>query len=166
MPAVLNQEEVEAPAEAPPPRAAPKKGSHTPATVQQAPPSAEAPKDARQSVEMSNIQQNWSRIKHAAKDLRINMSGLLNSCTLVAIKEGALVIGFSSDVLKQKMEAGDNLQLARQAIQRVIGQDVPVMCVVLSNKGSSSPEMDIEGDGIVGTALNLGGHIVQKKKTD
>ena len=64
------------------------------------------------------------------------------------------------------MEAGDNLQLASQAIQRIIGQEVPVTCVVMGHKGGSSHEMDIEGDGIVGTALNLGGKIVQKKKTD
>ncbi len=147
-------------------RSTPKKQAPPPAAAQPEVPPNEPAGNAGQNVEMANIQQNWSRIKTAAKDLRINMSGLLNSCTLVSIKEGALVIGFSSDVLKQKMEAGDNLQLARQAIQRVIGQDVPVMCVVLGNKGGSGPEMDIDGDGIVGTALNLGGHIVQKKKTD
>jgi DNA polymerase-3 subunit gamma/tau len=156
----------EAPAETPPARSAPKVQARSPAAAKPEIPPDQPKKGAGQSVELANIQQNWSRIKQAAKDLRVNMSGLLNSCTLVSIKDGVLVIGFSSDVLKQKMEAGDNLQLARQAIQRVLGQDVPVMCVVMGNKGGSSPEMDIEGDGIVGTALNLGGHIVQKKKTD
>ena len=175
---VLYQQEQEPPrAVEPPPlpvQPTPTPPARTPAKKQAPPQAAAQPEDSPanpakntgQNVEMANIQQNWSRIKQAAKDLRINMSGLLNSCTLVSIKEGALVIGFSSDVLKQKMEAGDNLQLARQAIQRVIGQDVPVMCVVMGNKGGSGPEMDIDGDGIVGTALNLGGHIVQKKKTD
>ena len=154
------------PTSTPPARTAPKKQASPAAEVQPEVPPAKPAKSAGQYVEMANIQQNWSRIKQAAKDLRPTMSGLLNSCTLVSIKEGVLVIGFSSDVLKQKMEAGDNLQLARQTIQRVIGQDVPVMCVVLGNKGASGPEMDVDGDGIVGTALNLGGHIVQKKKTD
>jgi DNA polymerase-3 subunit gamma/tau len=118
-------------------------------------------------VDMAAIQQNWNKIKYTAKGLRINLHGLLNSCTLVAIKDGALVIGFSSDVLKQKMEAEDNLRLARQAIQKVIGLDVPVMCVVIGNKtGGGGPDLDIDGDGIVGTALNMGGQIVQKGKTD
>ncbi len=169
-PAVLSQQEAapktEAPETAPPTRAAPKKRDPAPDAAQPEARLDEPQKVSGQSVEMVSIQQNWSRIKQVAKDLRVNMSGLLNSCTLVSIKEGVLVIGFSSDVLKQKMEAGDNLQLARQAIHHVIGQDVPVMCVVLGNKGGRSPEMDIDGDGIVGTALNLGGHIVQKKKTD
>jgi DNA polymerase-3 subunit gamma/tau len=118
-------------------------------------------------VDMPTIQQNWPKIKHIAKGLKINLHGLLNSCSLVAIKDGALVIGFSSDVLKQKMEAEDNLRLARQAIQKVLGLDMPVMCVVLGNKtGSGGPDLDIDGDGIVGTALNMGGQIVQKGKTD
>ena len=169
-PTVENQPEStprpEAPAAAPPTRSAPKEQGPSPAADQAKPPADEPKKGGGQSVEMASIQQNWTHIKQVAKDLRVNMSGLLNSCTLVSIKEGSLVIGFSSDVLKQKMEAGDNLQLARQAIHHVIGQDVPVMCVVMGKKGDRGPEMDIDGDGIVGTALNLGGHIVQKKKTD
>jgi DNA polymerase III subunit gamma/tau len=131
------------------------------------PAKAEAAGPSGKKVEMTTIQQNWSRIKQTAKDLKVNMSGLLNSCTLVAIKDGALVIGFSSDVLKQKMEAEDNLRMARQAILKVTGLDVPVMCVVVGNKSNpGGPDLDIEGDGIVGTALNLGGQIVHKGKTD
>jgi DNA polymerase-3 subunit gamma/tau len=77
------------------------------------------------------------------------------------------VIGFSSDVLKQKMEAEDNLRLARQAILKVTGMDVPVLCVVIGNKANpGGSDLDIEGDGIVGTAINMGGQIVQKGKTD
>ena len=160
---VETEQSAETPAET---RTVAKKRPSSPAGVQPETPPDEPPKVAGKKVEMASIQQNWSRIMQAAKELRVNVSGLLNSCTLVSIKNGALVIGFSSDVLKQKMEAGDNLQLASQAIQRIIGQEVPVTCVVMGHKGGSSHEMDIEGDGIVGTALNLGGKIVQKKKTD
>ena len=122
---------------------------------------------ASKVVDMGAVQLNWPRIKQTAKELKVNLSGLLNSCTLVAIKDGALVIGFGSEVLKKKMEAEDNLRLARQAILKVTGQDVLVLCVVLGNKtGSGGPDLDIENDGIVGTALNMGGQIVQKGKTD
>ncbi len=165
-PPVKTPPKIKTSGETTPTPSAPKVQAPQPAAVQTVTPHEDVRKETGPGVEFDRIQQNWNRIKQAAKDLRVNMSGLLNSCTLVSIKDGVLVIGFSSDVLKQKMEAGDNLQLARQAIQRVIGQDVPVMCVVLGSKGSGGQEMDIEGDGIVGTALNLGGHIVQKGKTD
>lgn len=159
---------------APPPQHEPKPAPLTPQPQTVAPPAQPAAAKAEPAasstgrrVDMVVIQQNWSKIKHTAKGLKINLHGLLNSCSLVAIKDGALVIGFSSDVLKQKMEAEDNLRLARQAIQKVIGLDVPVMCVVTGNKtGSGGPDLDIDGDGIVGTALNMGGQIVQKGKTD
>ncbi len=125
------------------------------------------PASGGKPADMSGIQQNWPRIKQAAKDLKVNLSGLLNSCTLVAIKDGALVIGFGSEVLKQKMEAEDNLRLARQAIFKVTGQDLAVVCLVMGNKsGSGGPDLDVDNDGIVGTALNMGGQIVQKGKTD
>ena len=118
-----------------------------------------------QKVDLAVIQQNWNRIKVVAKELRIILGGLLNSCTLVAIKDGALVIGFNSEVLKKKMEAEDNLRLCRQAILNVTGMDSAVVCIVLGNK-SGSGDHDVEGDGIVGTALNMGGQIVQKGKTE
>ena len=156
----------------PEPRAAPPEQGAPPARPaagaeppQPRPPEAAGTSAAR--VDMAAIQQNWGRIINAGKSLRVNLGGLLNSCTLVAIKDGALVIGFTTELLKEKMEAGDNLRMARQAILKVTGQDVVVMCTVTGNKsGPSGSDLGVESDGIVGTALNMGGQIVQKSKTD
>ena len=62
------------------------------------------------------------------------------------------------------METNDNIKITREAIQQVLGVDMPITCVVMGDKDSESnpAELDIEGDGMVGTALNLGGKIVQK----
>jgi hypothetical protein len=62
------------------------------------------------------------------------------------------------------MEANDNIKITRAAIQQALGVDIPITCVVMGTKMSESnpAEQDIEGDGLVRTALNLGGKIVQK----
>jgi hypothetical protein len=46
-------------------------------------------------------------------------------------------------------------------IQKVLGVEVQVQCTVVSGKASSTAaEMGIDADGIVGTALNLGGKLI------
>ena len=74
------------------------------------------------------------------------------------------MLGFSTDLLKKKMETGDNVLVIRQGIYTVLSIEIPILCVVMNNKTSTDlpSDFDIEGDGIVGTALNLGGKIVQK----
>jgi DNA polymerase-3 subunit gamma/tau len=126
------------------------------------PPAQAAP---GQKLELVVFQQAWPKVMQIAKGYRIHLGALLNSCTLLAIKEGALVLGFNSDLLKNKMEAEDNLRLCRQAIQKATGLNPIVLCTVLGSK-SNPGDHDVDGDGIVGTALNMGGQIVQKGKTE
>jgi hypothetical protein len=74
-------------------------------------------------------------------------------------------MAFTSDVLKEKMESTENLDLTRQVIHQLLGVDLGIVCVVSSTKpGAAPPDLDVDSDGMVGTALNLGGHIVQKDK--
>ena len=111
-----------------------------------------------------DILQNWPRIRAVVKKARVQTEGLMNSCKPLTIKDGVLVLGFSTDLLKKKMETGDNVLVIRQGIYTVLSIEIPILCVVMNNKTSTDlpSDFDIEGDGIVGTALNLGGKIVQK----
>jgi DNA polymerase-3 subunit gamma/tau len=106
----------------------------------------------------------WPRIRSLIKKEHYQTAGLMNSCKPLTIKDGVLVLGFSNDLLKKKMESNDNLKLISQGIQAVLNLELPIRCTVMTNKlGSDLPaDLDIEGDGIVGTALNMGGKIVQK----
>ena len=111
-----------------------------------------------------DILQNWPRIRAVVKKARVQTEGLMNSCKPLTIKDGVLVLGFSTDLLKKKMETGDNVLVIRQGIYTVLSIEIPILCVVMNNKTSTDlpSDFDIECDGIVGTALNLGGKIVQK----
>ena len=74
------------------------------------------------------------------------------------------MIGFSSEILKSKMDTTDNLALTQDAIQKVLGVKIQVQCAVVgSNSNTVSSEMGIDADGIVGTALNLGGKLVHRE---
>jgi hypothetical protein len=62
------------------------------------------------------------------------------------------------------MSLPENTLPTQQAIKQILGLDVPVLCEVMSTKTAKSiSEMDVDPDGLVGTAMNLGGKLVHRK---
>ncbi len=145
---------VPAPAAAPEPALSPAPSGGAPA----------APAAGEQQIALQTVQQNWNKVRALTKKYRPQTDALLNSCRLMALKDGVLTIGFISDVVKSKMEAGDNIDLTRQAIQHLLGVNLQILCVVTNARTGGTPlELEVDSEGMVGTALNLGGEIVQKE---
>jgi DNA polymerase III subunit gamma/tau len=123
------------------------------------------PKNAVTSSGLQEILQNWNRIRAMVKKHRSQTEGLLNSCKPLGIKDGVLVLGFASEVLKNKMETPENIDLTRKVIAQVVGVELPIVCMVMNNKINLSPlDADVDGEGMVSAALNLGGQIVHKEE--
>lgn len=115
-------------------------------------------------VELQTILDHWARIRQRVKVNSSPADGLLNSCKSITLRNGALQLGFSSEVLKSMMEKDNNVKITRKAIHEVLGIDLPIKCVVVRGKGGNlALDADIEADGMVSTALSLGGKIVQKE---
>ena len=112
---------------------------------------------------MSKITQSWPQIRAQVKKRNNLTEGLLNSCKPLGVKDNVLILGFASEVLKSKMEQGDNLQITQAAVQQVLGVSLQVSCAIASANKPGKPHSDVEvdSDGMVGTALrDLGGEIV------
>ena len=106
----------------------------------------------------SKISQNWDEIRSLVRQINPQTQALLNSCKLLGIKGGMLILGFNGEFAKSKMEQGDNLEILKQAMQQVMGDSMPVRCVLSASK---SIPADLDNDGMVATALrDLGGEIV------
>jgi DNA polymerase III subunit gamma/tau len=170
-------------ADAPPPRASePHHGpaqSSSPATgsasaqakpaqaggqqIQQPPAAASAPAVSGRAVTQNDVQQNWLRIKQTVKKIDRKggpmLEGLLNSARPM-LKDDALVLSFQSEVVKSKMETPENIGILRQAVQNILGVQLNVRCMVVNSKSAQPADLNVDGDGIVGTALDLGGKIV------
>ncbi len=74
------------------------------------------------------------------------------------------MLGFDGELLRSKMESGDNLTVTRQAILAVTGVDIEVTCTEVSAKTASMPQdLGADPDGIVSAAVNAGGKIVHKE---
>jgi hypothetical protein len=115
-------------------------------------------------VSVHDIQQNWRRIRALVKRKSAATEALLNSSKLLGIKDGMLVLGFQGELLRAKMSSEENLEFASGAIAEVLGVKPGITCIVMNAKAGTAPEdLDIDTDGMVGTALNLGGQIVHKE---
>jgi DNA polymerase III subunit gamma/tau len=113
---------------------------------------------------LDEIRQNWRRIRDKLKQSSKPAEALLNSSKPLAVKNGVLILGFATEVLKSKMDTRENLELTCRTIAQVVGKNAGVSCIVVSNQARTIPtDLDVDSDGMVGTALNLGGQIVDKK---
>lgn len=117
------------------------------------------------SISLQDINRSWDRIKEYVKRSRPQTVALLNSCKPLTVKNGVLFLGFASEIVKSKMEMNDNIELTCQAISQVTGSKVSIACEIMSKKANVAPaDLNINGDGLVGTALNLGGKIVTPRE--
>ncbi len=102
----------------------------------------------------------WSRIRAEVKLRRSQAEALLNSQRMVQVKNGVLVLGFQSETLKSKMENPENIEVTQRVIRNIFNVDIPIQCVVVTSKGTA--ETTVDPDGLVSTALNLGGKLVHR----
>ncbi len=107
----------------------------------------------------------WREILQAARRHDPRAQALLNSCRPLGIESGELIIGFGSDLLREKMEKGHNLSIASKALEEVLGLSLGIHCVLTETwqptKSGMSQSLPIEDGGMVATAVrDLGAHVV------
>jgi DNA polymerase-3 subunit gamma/tau len=122
---------------------------------------AEAKKPAAKpgpAVSLEQISKVWKQVCATIKPQSSSLNALLNSCRLVEIKDGVLLIGFASEILRSKADTPEQIGLIRAALAAAIGADVPVRCVISNAKQSAPP--DVKQNGMVAAALKKGGEIV------
>ncbi|MCD4672703.1 MAG: DNA polymerase III subunit gamma/tau, partial [Anaerolineaceae bacterium] len=166
-PAPTNKPRQTAPAKKSPPTDVPpepSKSQDEPQTeTAAAPPTQEAANVSPADIDLNTIKKNWKNIRSVVKKHSKPTEALLNSCKLLTVKKGVLILGFSTSVLQSKMNTPENLELTRNAITHLLGVEVPITTVITrGNSGELPPNLDIDADGMVNTALNLGGKIVKQ----
>lgn len=124
---------------------------------------APAAPSADGSIGLKEVLANWKQVKETVRKQRPVTEGLLNSCQPLTMKGNTLVLAFTNEAIKDRMEKPENLGLAQSALNHVLGKEVRITCV-LNRKAAGAPlDLEIEEDGMVRTALNLGG-VIKKKE--
>ena len=157
-------EALESPAEAPASKPGP--GGDAPSGRATAAPSvpptpgieAAPPSGTPAAVSLAEVTRAWKDIRAVIKPDHPGIEALLNSCKPMDVRGGELILGFQSDKVRALMDRGEQLEVTRKAIHDVLGLDLQIKCVVTNARGKLPP--DVPQDGMVATALNHGGEIV------
>lgn len=121
--------------------------------------SEEGPEKGDATVPLSAVLNAWREVRSIVKPEHPSLDGLLNSCKPLEIKGGVLILGFASDVLVDKMEKPGQIDATKKAIAEALGVELDIRCVVTSVTGKLPP--DINPDGMVATALQNGGELIE-----
>jgi DNA polymerase-3 subunit gamma/tau len=118
----------------------------------------EPPAAAEPGITLAQVAKAWKQICAAVKTKNPSLNALLNSAKVLDVKNGAIVLGFASDILRDKVDTSEQIKITQKIINEVLGADVSVKCVVSNAKQSN--RSDIKADGMVAAALKHGGEIV------
>jgi DNA polymerase III subunit gamma/tau len=152
----------------PPPRSAP--AARPTAPSERPRPKAEAgsppASNAAPRPGLQSVLDHWQDILKAAHRLDPRTQALLNSCRPLGVQDGRLILGFGSEILREKMEKGHSLSLAQQAIEEVLGTPLGLRCTLSGQwtprEPADGPQAPMDDEGMVATAVReLGGHVVQ-----
>ena len=106
----------------------------------------------------------WPELLSAAYDRDPQTQALLNSCKPLAVDDNLLVLGFKSDLLREKMEKGHNQEIVIESLGEVLDSTLGVRCVLLQNWGedrSTAPTVPLPDGGMVAAAVReLGAEVI------
>ncbi len=152
---------LDAPSSAPPSSTAPKPAKST--IADQGPKAEAAPKsDVHSVINLAEISKAWKDIRAVIKPGHPALDGLLNSCKPMDVRGDELFLGFQSETVRALMDKSENLEITGKAITAVLGVRLRIRCFVTNAKGKLPP--DVSADGMVATALNHGGEIVDMQE--
>ncbi len=164
---VINKEEVNQVGSSKPQetvnRASPKPAQKIPQKTppEQAPPQKEPlPSKTEKEGQQLTVLQQWRKILDGVRDVNPVTQGILNSCKPLGIKDNKLVLSFQSDAIKEKIDGGDHIKVTEDAIEKVIGVRLPVLCIVGGKDQEDLPD-GVDPDGLVAAVVrDLGGSYV------
>ena len=109
-------------------------------------------------VNLAEINKAWKDIHAVIKPAHPAVEALLNSCKPMEVRGDELILGFQSDTVRGLMDKPENLEVTQKAVADVLGVDLKIKCAVTNAKGKLPPH--VSADGMVATALDHGGEIV------
>jgi DNA polymerase-3 subunit gamma/tau len=105
--------------------------------------------------------QSWLKIKDKLKTRDANLHALLNSVRARELRGNALYLAFASELLKEKMEKKENMDMIQTVLDEVMGGKMEVRCFLATAKSTDLPA-GVDTSGMVAAAVRLGGEIVDK----
>ena len=109
-------------------------------------------------VSRGELVKAWTDIRARVKKASPNLEALLNSCKSLDVQGDTLVLGLASDVLVEKIEKSEQMEIIQKAMMDVLGVGLKISCVVSNAKGKVPA--DVDQNGLVAAAIQAGGEVV------
>jgi DNA polymerase-3 subunit gamma/tau len=125
--------------------------------------------DLQGEISFQEIRGRWHDILQAVRRYDPRTQALLNSCVPMGLDEGTLVLGFRSDLLRDKMEKDHNITNVCHAAEKVLGKSISLRCILTtawkSNQPTDAEPPPMEEGGMVATAIrDFGAQVVDIEK--
>ncbi len=109
-------------------------------------------------LNVNEVTKSWKALISALPKTHGNLNGLLNSVKMVDVEGKTLVLGLASDVLIEKINKPDQIEMIQKLIKDRFGVDVSIRCIVTNAKGKIPS--NVPQDGMVAAAIQHGGEVV------
>ena len=120
------------------------------------------PKNDAPVIELKEVLKVWREVRAAIKPDHPGIEALLNSCKPLDVLGDELTLGFQSETVRSLMDMPEKVQVANEALKEILGVDLHIQCVVTNAKGDLPA--DIDPNGMVATAIQNGGEIVDTQE--
>ncbi|OGO09951.1 MAG: DNA polymerase III, subunit gamma and tau [Chloroflexi bacterium RBG_13_68_17] len=129
---------------------------------------APAPPGRSGSITLQTVLDHWREILGAVRQRDPRTQALLNSSRPLGLEGGVLVLGFASDLLRDKMEKGHSLALVQEALLEVLGSELEIRSALAGGRASPPSQEEsappVGNAGMVAAALrDLGAQVVDVK---
>jgi DNA polymerase III subunit gamma/tau len=109
-------------------------------------------------INANDITRAWKSLVNALPKAQANLGALMNSVRMIDVQGKTLILGMASDVLVEKLNKPDQIEIIQRLIKDHFHVDLSVRCVVTNAKGKLPTH--VAQDGMVATAIQHGGEIV------
>ena len=115
---------------------------------------------AQVDFNLDNLQERWDQIKREVRQMDQVAGALLNSSRIVSANDALLTLGFSSDLLREKMMSEKMLRFVRKVLSKYFLQVITINSIVFSKSETGSDAADVIPNGLVDMTLReLGGRV-------
>jgi DNA polymerase-3 subunit gamma/tau len=112
---------------------------------------------------LEQAREHWRDIYSLTRQLNFKAGALLNSgCDIIEVGDGAVVFGFRSQWLAERMNSGDggsNLKSLQEAVNRVLGEGHDVRCIH-APEAAARPVSGRRGGHLVEAAREMGARVI------
>jgi hypothetical protein len=101
----------------------------------------------------------WDQVLARVKAQNPKLYAVMNSARVRVLKGNVLTLGFNGDFYLTTMQNPASIELIKAVLAQVMGTDIDVQSELVGGKANTPPS-DVDTDGLVASALHLGGEIV------